>query len=195
MKLLRCAFHVSPTSLERVGSPGVALMKPFFRFLICVAFVLPIHAPEAEIVPNENLVAEGIPKIPASLAEAVESYSNFRAAGFSSWHPVQREMLIVTRFADTAQVHQVKFPGGARTQLTFFPDRIAGAAYQPVNGESFFFLKDVGGGEFFQLYRYDFGTADITMLTDGKSRNTDPRWSYQGDRIAYGSTKRTGNDV
>ena len=104
-------------------------------------------------------------------------------------------MLIETRFGDTSQVHQVKFPGGARTQLTFFPDRIAGAAYQPVNGDSFLFLKDVGGGEFFQLYRYDLATGDITLLTDGKSRNTDPRWSYQGDRIAYGSTKRTGNDV
>ena len=147
------------------------------------------------VVPNENLVAEGIPKIPASLAESVGRYNEFRSAGFASWHPAKREMLIVTRFADTAQVHQVKFPGGARTQLTFFPDRVAGAAYEPVNGDSFLFMKDVGGGEFFQLYRYDLATGDITLLTDGKSRNTSPRWSYQGDRVAYGSTKRSGNDV
>ncbi len=148
-----------------------------------------------EVAPNENLVVEGIPKIPVSLAESVGRYSEFRAADFTSWHPTKREMLIETRFADTAQVHQVKFPGGARTQLTFFPDRVAGAIYQPVNGESFLFVKDVGGGEFFQLYRYDFATGDITLLTDGKSRNTSPRWSYQGDRVAYGSTKRSGNDV
>jgi dipeptidyl aminopeptidase/acylaminoacyl peptidase len=148
-----------------------------------------------EVVPNENLVAEGIPKIPASLAETVGRYSEYRTGNFASWHPTKREMLIQTRFADTTQVHQVKFQGGARTQLTFFPDRIAGAAYQPVDGNSFMFLKDVGGGEFFQLYRYDLATGDIALLTDGKSRNTNPRWSYQGDRIAYGSTKRTGNDV
>jgi dipeptidyl aminopeptidase/acylaminoacyl peptidase len=148
-----------------------------------------------EIVPNENLVAEGIPKIPASLAEAVGRYSEFRTAAFANWHPTRREMLIETRFGDTAQVHLVKFPGGARTQLTFFPDRIAGAAYEPVKGESFLFVKDVGGGEFFQLYRYDLATGDITLLTDGKSRNTSPRWSYQGDRIAFGSTRRSGNDV
>jgi len=55
----------------------------------------------------------------------------------------------------------------------------AGAEYQPGNGDSFLFVKDVGGGEFFQLYRYDFATGDITLLTDGKSRNTGPRWSYQ----------------
>jgi len=152
-------------------------------------------AQSGEVAPNENLVAEGIPKIPVSLAESVGRYSEFRNGFFTSWNPVKREMLIETRFGDTNQVHQVKFPGGARTQLTFFPDRVAGAAFQPVNGESFLFGKDIGGGEFFQVYLYDLKSGDIKLLTDGKSRNTGPHWSYQGDRIAYGSTKRTGNDV
>lgn len=164
--------------------------------LVTVLFLSALtFAQSGEIVPNENLVAEGIPKIPASLAESVGRYSEFRSAFFASWHPTRREMLIETRFGDTNQVHQVKFPGGARAQLTFFPDRVAGAVYQPVNGESFLFVKDVGGGEFFQLYLYDLKSGDIKLLTDGKSRNTGPQWSYQGDRIAYGSTKRTGDDV
>ncbi len=177
-------------------------MKFPFRslvFLVFIAFLIPAttaaFAQSDQITPNENLVAEGIPKIPVALAESASRYGDYRTAAFNSWHPSRREMLIETRFGDTNQVHQVKFPGGARTQLTFFPDRIAFASYQPVNGDSFLFLKDVGGGEFFQVYRYDLATGDITLLTDGKSRNTSPRWSYQGDRIAYGSTKRTGNDV
>jgi len=165
------------------------------RVLSFILFAALAFAQDNVVVPNENLVAEGIPKIPASLAESVGRYNEFRFAGFASWHPAKREMLIVTRFADTAQVHQLKFPGGARTQLTFFPDRVAGAAYEPVNGDSFLFTKDVGGGDFFQLHRYDLGTGDVTLLTDGKSRNTSPHWSYQGDRVAYGSTKRSGNDV
>jgi len=165
------------------------------RVLAVILLTTLAVAQSDEVVPNENLVVEGIPKIPGALAESVGRYSEFRTAGFASWHPTKREMLIVTRFADTAQVHQVKFPGGARTQLTFFPDRVAGAAYEPVKGDSFLFTKDVGGGEFFQLYRYDLATGDITLLTDGKSRNTSPLWSYQGDRVAYGSTKRSGNDV
>src|ERR1700722_8944773 len=148
-----------------------------------------------EVVPNENLVVEGIPKIPASLADAVGRYSEFRAASFNSWNPERREMLITTRFGDTAQVHQVKAPGATRTQITFFPDRVAFALYEPWRGNSFLFLKAVGGGEVFQIYRYALATGDITRLTDGKSRNTDPHWSYQGDQIAYGSTKRNGNDV
>jgi dipeptidyl aminopeptidase/acylaminoacyl peptidase len=169
-----------------------SLLLPVLTVILFAGFA---QAQSDEVLPNENLVVEGIPKIPASLAETVGRYSEFRTAGFASWHSGRREMLIETRFGDTAQVHQVKFPGGARTQLTFFPDRVAGAAYQPGNGDSFLFMKDVGGGEFFQLYRYDLATGDVTLLTDGKSRNTTPHWSYQGDRIAYGSTKRTGNDV
>src|SRR5271169_6780205 len=170
-------------------------MKRCMRVFAVVLFAALAFAQSDEVVPNENLVVEGIPKIPASLAEAVGRYSEFRAASFASWHPQRREMLILTRFADTAQVHQVKFPGGARAQLTFFPDRVADAIYQPVKGNSFLFMKDVGGGEFFQLYRYDLDSGNVTLLTDGKSRNTSPRWSYQGDLVAYGSTKRTGSDV
>ncbi len=171
------------------------MMKKLLFVLAILVVPALLVAQSDEVVANENLVAEGIPKIPGAIGEAAGRYGEFRAADMNSWHPTRREMLIETRFAETAQVHLVKFPGGARTQLTFFPDRIAGASYQPVNGESFLFNKDVGGGEFYQIYRYDFATGNSTLLTDGKSRNTDPRWSYQGDRIAYGSTKRSGNDV
>lgn len=163
--------------------------------LIVIALSVISLAQSGEITPNENLAAEGIPKIPASLAESVGRYSEFRAAFFESWHPTRREMLIGTRFGDTNQIHQVKFPGGARTQLTFFPDRIGAAEYQPGDGNSFLFVKDIGGGEFFQIYLDDLKTGNIQLLTDGKSRNTSPHWSHQGDRIAYGSTQRTGNDV
>jgi len=170
-------------------------MRRIFRLFVVLFVAVTALAQTNEIAPNENLVVEGVPKIPASLADAVARYSESRFGVFTSWHPHRREMLIVTRFADTNQLHLVKMPGGARKQLTFFPDRVGFAAYEPVHGNSFLFSKDVGGGEFFQIYRFDVDTGEITLLTDGKSRNTDPRWSYQGDRIAYGSTQRTGNDV
>lgn len=149
----------------------------------------------AEVVPNENLVVEGIPKIPASIAESVDQYSNYRAANFASWHPTRREMLVSTRFADAAEIHLVKMPGGARSQLTFYPDAVTKAHYEPTRGDYFVFSKDVGGGEFYQLYRYELESADITLLTDGKSRNTGAVWWKGGGKLAYGSTRRTGKDV
>jgi dipeptidyl aminopeptidase/acylaminoacyl peptidase len=146
------------------------------------------------IVPGDNLVVEGVPKIPSTLAEEVRRYTEFRSAGLAGWHPTRREMLISTRFGDTAQVHQVKMPGGARTQLTFFPERVAGASFRPKTGEYFIFNKDIGGSEFFQIFRQDVATGNVTMLTDGKSRNTGSVWSNTGDRIVYSSTRRSGAD-
>lgn len=152
-------------------------------------------AQTGSIAPGDNLVVEGVPVIPASLSEDVRRYTEFRTAALSSWHPVRREMLISTRFGDTAQVHQVKFPGGARTQLTFYPERVGGASYRPKTGDYFIFSKDIGGNEFFQLYRYDLADGNVTLLTDGKSRNTGGAWSNGGDQLIYTSTRRNGKDA
>src|SRR5689334_9627166 len=154
----------------------------------------PAQQENAVYKPGENLVLENIPAIPMSIVERANQYSEFRSAGLLDWAPTKREMLISTRFADVPQIHMVKMPGGARTQLTFFPDRTGGAHFAP-NGEYFVFSKDVGGGEWFQLYRYDLATGNITLLTDGKSRNTGPVFSENSDRVAYSSTRRTGQDT
>jgi dipeptidyl aminopeptidase/acylaminoacyl peptidase len=150
---------------------------------------------EAVVAANENLVVENVPPIPQSLADQADRYTNFRSAFFASWHPSKREMLVSTRFADTFQIHQVKMPGGARTQLTFYADDVRSAQYPPQGGDFFVFSKDIGGGEFYQLYRYDEATGAVTLLTDGKSRNTGDVWSNDGKKMAYGSTRRDGKDV
>ncbi|MCA1658535.1 MAG: hypothetical protein LC627_04470, partial [Verrucomicrobiaceae bacterium] len=151
--------------------------------------------PKPPLAPADNLVIDGVPPIPGELPEQVGRYTESRAAGVQDWHPTRAEMLITTRFGDTSQIHQVAQPGGARTQLTFFPDRVEGGSFEPTKGEYFVFTKGTGGAEFFQNYRYDLATGEITLLTDGKSRNSGPRWSNKGDRIAYTSTRRNGADT
>lgn len=168
-------------------------MRTAVAFVLLLA-VAPARAQNGTITPGDNLVVEGVPPIPATLAEEVRRYTEFRTAGLASWHPVRREMLIGTRFGDTPQIHLVKSPGGARTQLTFFTERVTGASFQPKDGSYFVFSKDIGGNEFFQLFRQDIQTGDVTMLTDGKSRNTGGVWSNAGDRVVYNSTRRNGKD-
>ncbi|MBO3460326.1 S9 family peptidase [Aetokthonos hydrillicola Thurmond2011] len=146
------------------------------------------------ITPGDSLVTEGIPPIPVNIAQTVDRYTNFRAASLSSWHPTRREMLITTRFADTPQVHLVKTPLGTRKQMTFFTERVPGGSFQPTQGDYFVFSKDIGGNEFAQNYRYDLATAEVTLLTDGKSKNSRGVWSNKGDKIIYTSTRRTGKD-
>ncbi len=171
--------------------PGFLLLG----FCLCAIFVWGAFAQGEKIVPGDNLVVEGIPAIPAAIADDVGRYTEFRGAGISSWHPIRREMLINTRFADTNQVHLVKMPGGARTQLTFSKERSGGGSFRPKTGDFFVFNKDVGGNEFFQYYRYDMADGNITLLTDGKSRNTGWSWSNAGDRAVYMSTRRNGRDT
>jgi dipeptidyl aminopeptidase/acylaminoacyl peptidase len=169
------------------------LSQLFLLALLCPG--APAPAQSGALTPGDNLVTDGIPPIPVSVAEAARRYGEFRTAAFWSWHPTRREMIIGTRFGDAPQLHRVEHPGGARTQLTFFPDPVSGASYQPVTGRYVVFSKDVGGGEFFQKYRYELATGEITLLTDGKSRNIGGTWSHKGDRYAYMSTRRSGRDL
>lgn len=171
-------------------------MGKMLRSLLCLALAASFaFAQSGEIVPGDNLIVQGIPKIPASVAERVSRYTESRSASFSSWHPIRREMLIGTRFGDVPQLHLVKYPGGARQQLTFYPERVGGGSFRPKTGEYFVFSKDIGGNEFFQFYRQDLATGETTLLTDGKSRNTNWNWSNSGDRAAYTSTRRNGRDT
>jgi len=161
---------------------------------VLAALALAQSAPPAVIKPGDNLVAEGIPPIPSAIAEQAGRYTEVRSASVADWNPTRHEMLVLTRFGDTNQVHMVKMPGGARSQLTFFPDRVLGARFEPTKGDYFIFLKDIGGGEWFQIYRYDLASGDITLLTDGKSRNLGGLFSHAGDRLVYTSTRRNNKD-
>jgi len=163
--------------------------------LLILVSAWPLLSQEATIKPNDALILENIPPVPASIAERAARYTDYRTATMYGWHPQKREILIGTRFGDTVQVHQVAMPGGARTQLTFFGDRVTDASYRPHSGEYILFRKDVGGGEWYQIFRFDVASGDVTMLTDGKSRNSEFVWSNKGDRIAYASTLRNGADL
>jgi dipeptidyl aminopeptidase/acylaminoacyl peptidase len=166
-----------------------------------IALLLMLHAQvllaqnKDVIAPGSNLIIEHIPDIPVSLTTDFQRYTEFRNADFSTWHPKQRQMIISTRFANVPQLHQVAMPMGTRKQLTFFSEPVSAATYEPLNGDYILFLKDVGGNEFAQIYRYDYHNGQVTLLTDGgRSQNGGFRWSQSGKQLAYTSTRRNGAD-
>ncbi|MFM2409358.1 MAG: hypothetical protein RL481_186, partial [Pseudomonadota bacterium] len=169
------------------------------RYLAAIAaLVLPIAPALAEdqatnTVPKPAaLIADGVPAVPVELAAETRPYMEFRSAGFVGWHPTDKSMIISTRFGNTAQLHRVAMPMGARRQITFEAEPIGGGGWAPKTGDVFVTGKDIGGNEFYQLYTLKAGK--LTMLTDGKSRNSFGAWSDDGELIAYSSTKRTGAD-
>lgn len=150
------------------------------------------RAAKVQRVERGNLVIENIPEIPDALAERTNQYQQTRSAVLRGW--LGDSVLVTTRFAETAQVHRVAFPGGDRQQLTFFPEPIADAAPAP-DGKSFLFAKDRGGDEYYQIYQFDLASGRHRLLTDGKSRNQGALWNDRGDRFAFSTTQRNGKDT
>lgn len=167
--------------------------EPMIRVLRVVALACMTATVFAQI--PDNLVVEGIPPIPVALKQDASRYLEFRTAVFTAWHPVRREMLIGTRFAETLQLHAVTQPGGARRQLTFSSEPVAGGQFEPRQGRFIVFSQDVGGGEFYQLHRLDLADGRTTLLTDGRSRNGNARFSGDGRWLFHNSTRRNGRDT
>lgn len=110
-------------------------------------------AGQAAVIPvPANVRAEGLPPIPASLADDLAPYAGSRRALLLAWHPTERRILIWTTFGNGGQIHSVAGPGMARRQLTFFKEGVPppsplspGAWYAP-GGASFVFARDADGG-------------------------------------------------
>lgn len=164
------------------------------RLRLAAALLLTTAAAATAQVPP-NLVVDGVPPFPPQLVERVKPYLDFRTASFASWNPSRPEMLIRTRFAETTQLHLVRMPGGARRQITFFDETIGGASFRPNDANTIVFSRDVGGNEQFQIYRLDVASGEVTLLTDGKSRNIGTAWSRDGRFLAFSSTRRNGTDT
>jgi dipeptidyl aminopeptidase/acylaminoacyl peptidase len=172
-------------------------MRHCLRVALMLLLPLCAYAQETSLAVPDRVKVDGLPPIPMSIVDGVTPYAQFRQARLLGWHPIERRILISTAFGNVSQIHEVRAPGGARTQLTFFRDGVsatAGASYEP-GGRYFVFRKDTsGGGEAMQIFRYDLDSGRITLLTDAKSRHGVPAWSHRRGLIAYSSTRRNGKD-
>ena len=162
------------------------------KLLLIAALALPMTPLFADAPKPEALLADGLPSIPDELPVQTRPYMEFRTASFAGWHPTDKSMLVATRFANTTQIHRVAGPMMARKQISFEAEPVSNGQWAPQTGDVLIVQKDVGGGEFFQLYALRDGKLDL--LTDGKSRNAFNAWSQDGELVAYSSTRRNGTD-
>ncbi|WP_194744286.1 prolyl oligopeptidase family serine peptidase [Thermaurantiacus tibetensis] len=162
---------------------------------LLAALLLAGPAIARDLPPPPALRLDGVPQVPAALAERVRPWMEFRTASFQGWDPATRGMLITTRFGDSNQLHLVAGPGAARRQLSFEPEPVAGGSFAPgtAGGDVLLAAADVGGAENFQLFRLAEGR--MQLLTDGKSRNTGATWSKDGRLVGFASNARNGRDT
>ncbi|MBL9126997.1 MAG: PD40 domain-containing protein, partial [Verrucomicrobiales bacterium] len=168
-------------------------------FAVCLAGAIPRAAANASVPsPDDvppNLVLDGLEVPDSALRAAVRPYLEFRPTTFQDWHPSRRGMLVLSREGQTPQLHEVRVPSGRRRPIAAFSERVAGGAYAPGSGDPIVMMADRGGDEFYQLFRVAGSDNEPVLLTDGRSRNTGPRWSDRGTLLAYVSTRRNGRDT
>ncbi|MDN5422331.1 MAG: prolyl oligopeptidase family serine peptidase [Chryseobacterium sp.] len=171
------------------------MKNKYIVLALSLAGILSAQTKNDLVSPNENLIAENILPIPKNLNQAIKKYSESRNASVASVHPNGKEIIAVTRFASTNQLHKISVPMGARKQLTFFDEPVNTASYEPVKGEYLIYAKDTGGNEFGQLFKLDLKTMESTLLTDGgRSQNGGMMWKKDGSGFYFSSTKRNGGD-
>ena len=144
-------------------------------------------AAEGSLLPNENLVLQGVPPIPMSLVRQVERYTDFRGHGFADWHPVREEMLVAHRKAgaSTEQLFRLSGPLASPEQLTAFTDPVREASYEPRAGRYAVFARASGGNEADLLYRLDLDTLATTALTGADERHRIVAWLRGRSDLIY----------
>ncbi|MEP7295600.1 MAG: prolyl oligopeptidase family serine peptidase, partial [Burkholderiales bacterium] len=141
--------------------------------------------PTEVVTPNANLVVQGIPPIPATLAAEVAKYNDFRGHAFVDWHPLKREMLVSHRLAgaSTTQLFRISAPMAAPEQLTDTSDPVREASYEPRTGQYIVFARATGGDEAYKLYRLDLPGRQVTLLTESNERHSLEAWTHASGRL------------
>jgi dipeptidyl aminopeptidase/acylaminoacyl peptidase len=138
--------------------------------------------------PNKNLDTIGVPPIPASLAREVEPYNNIYGLPLAGWNPAKREIWL-KGLSSVTWISRVPKPGATPETSSIYikSTGIYDIYFQP-QGKYLVYTRDANGNETFQLYLYAIRPRKTKILSDGKSRNTEPVWSNSGDRIVYSSS-------
>jgi dipeptidyl aminopeptidase/acylaminoacyl peptidase len=123
----------------------------------------------------------------ANLARELKPYGEFTPHALLSWHPLRREMLVGRALDGVEEIHRVAEPGAVPQPLTYFPEGVNDARYQPANGESFVFPFG-GHDEAARLYRFDIAARAATSLSAAGHEVIAYAWNRKGDRVVFATT-------
>ena len=143
---------------------------------------------------NDPVEVDSLPNIPSSLIREVGPYTSMSSYGLAGWNPSKRELWAKAITSSYLGIAKVGAPGDSPQVDAVFPANTYDVYYSP-NGKSAVYVKDSDGNEVFQVYAYDPSSRKSSVLSDGKSRNTEPVWSNNSEWVIYSSNRRNGRDT
>ena len=155
--------------------------------LVASLKVPPVIAQSEIISPGKNIETTGVPPIPGSLAREIDAYRGSYGLPLAGWNPVKREIWL-KGLSSVTWISSVKNPGATPETSSIYikSSGIYDIYLQPQN-EYLTYTRDVDGNEQFQLYLYENSGGKSTLLSESKTRSTEPVWSNRGDKIVYSS--------
>ncbi len=175
------------------------LLKQGVAVVVVSASVLSGHgvrtsAAQSNPVVNGSLASEELPRVPDSLAREVDPYTRLSAYSLAGWDPIKRELWTKSLASKASSVFRVQSPGDNLQRELLIPTSVYDIYFDP-QGRSLVYVKDISGNEVFQLYAFEPSNFKSSLVSDGKSRNTEPVWSNRGDQLIYSSNRRNGSDT
>jgi dipeptidyl aminopeptidase/acylaminoacyl peptidase len=147
-----------------------------------------IQAQSQFISPSKNIEVLGVPPIPSSISGEVQPYTGMYGLPVAGWNPTKHEIWL-KGLSSVTWISRVPNPGASPETSSIYiqSSGIYDIYFQP-QGEYVAYTRDANGNESFQLYLYKISDRQSTLLSDGKSRNTEPVWSNAGNKIVYSSS-------
>jgi len=128
-----------------------------------------------------------VPSLPSSLGEEVAPFFRPGLQRFHGWHPMKRGILVSAPDVNATQLFVVDRPMGVARQLTFGPEPVSEAAYQPETGRHILMLQDVAevkGQQMFRIYSGSRKPVPV-LLSDARQSYSFARWAPNGQQVGY----------
>lgn len=122
-----------------------------------------------------------------------ERYLNVRSASGGSLRRDGERLAFLTDITGTAQLWTLDAPLAWPEQLTFYPDRLMFASYNP-RRDTIAFGKDEGGNEVQLIYTIGGSGGLAERLSQQEAKHLWGGWSHDGASAAWAHNSRNGRD-
>jgi dipeptidyl aminopeptidase/acylaminoacyl peptidase len=129
---------------------------------------------------------------PAARPVPIDDLYYTRSAFGAAWSPDGREIAFTTDMSGRPNLWKVRASGAWPVQLSQSDDRQYNATWSP-DGKWIVYQQDRGGDELWDLYAIPSDGGEAVNLTNTPEiREQDPRWSHDGNTIAFGYKTKDG---